>query len=138
MATLDLIGSSPKFQALMTDVETIAPVDSAVLIQGETGTGKEMIARAIHEASPRRSQPFVGSQLCRDSECITRKRAVRARKGCFHRRVGAKPGAISPWRIKGRASRTRSETCCWNFSPSYCAPCKSRNGTSRAAATPYV
>jgi formate hydrogenlyase transcriptional activator len=59
MATLDLIGSSPKFQALMTDVETIAPVDSAVLIQGETGTGKEMIARAIHEASPRRSQRFV-------------------------------------------------------------------------------
>jgi transcriptional regulator with GAF, ATPase, and Fis domain len=59
MTTLDLIGSSPKFRALLTDVARVAPVDSAVLIQGETGTGKEVIARAIHEASPRRNQRFV-------------------------------------------------------------------------------
>jgi transcriptional regulator with GAF, ATPase, and Fis domain len=59
MTTLDLIGSSPKFRALLTEVERVAPVDSAVLIQGETGTGKEVIARAIHEASPRRNQRFV-------------------------------------------------------------------------------
>jgi formate hydrogenlyase transcriptional activator len=55
----DLIGSSTKFRALLEDVEMVAPVDSAVLIQGETGTGKEVIARAIHEASPRRNQSFV-------------------------------------------------------------------------------
>jgi transcriptional regulator with GAF, ATPase, and Fis domain len=59
MTTLDLIGSSPKFRAVLTDVNRIAPVDSAVLIQGETGTGKEVIARAIHEASPRRNNRFV-------------------------------------------------------------------------------
>src|SRR5271166_2050468 len=59
MTTLDLIGSSPKFRALLTEVERVAPVDSAVLIQGETGTGKEVIARAIHEASHRRNQRFV-------------------------------------------------------------------------------
>jgi formate hydrogenlyase transcriptional activator len=59
MTTLDLIGSSPKFRALLTEVARVAPVDSAVLIQGETGTGKEVIARAIHEASPRRNQRFV-------------------------------------------------------------------------------
>src|ERR1700691_2578466 len=59
MTTLDLIGSSPKFRALLTQVETVAAVDSAVLIRGETGTGKEVIARAIHEASPRRNQRFV-------------------------------------------------------------------------------
>jgi transcriptional regulator with GAF, ATPase, and Fis domain len=62
MTTLDLIGSSPKFRALLTEVERVAPVDSAVLIQGETGTGKEVIARAIHEASPRRNQRFVGAR----------------------------------------------------------------------------
>jgi formate hydrogenlyase transcriptional activator len=59
MTTLDLIGSSPKFRALMTEVTRVAPVDSAVLIQGETGTGKEVIARAIHDASPRRNRRFV-------------------------------------------------------------------------------
>ena len=59
MTTSDLIGSSPKFRAVMTDVERVAPVDSAVLIQGETGTGKEVIARAIHKASPRRNHRFV-------------------------------------------------------------------------------
>jgi len=56
---MDLIGSSPKFQALLTEVARVAPVDSAVLIQGETGTGKELIARAIHEASPRRHNRFI-------------------------------------------------------------------------------
>jgi transcriptional regulator with GAF, ATPase, and Fis domain len=57
--TPDLIGTSAKFRALLHDVEMVAPVDSAVLIQGETGTGKEVIARAIHEASPRRNHRFV-------------------------------------------------------------------------------
>jgi formate hydrogenlyase transcriptional activator len=59
MTALDLIGSSPKFRDVITNVERIAPVDTTVLIQGETGTGKEVIARAIHEASPRRSRRFV-------------------------------------------------------------------------------
>src|SRR5271155_4912549 len=59
MTTLELIGSSPKFRALLTEVARVAPVDSVVLIHGETGTGKEVIARAIHEASPRRDHRFV-------------------------------------------------------------------------------
>jgi len=52
MAITGLIGSSAKFRALLDNVDMVAPVDSAVLIQGETGTGKEVIARAIHEAGP--------------------------------------------------------------------------------------
>jgi formate hydrogenlyase transcriptional activator len=59
MAISDLIGSSAKFQALVDEINIVAPVDSAVLVQGETGTGKEVIARAIHEASPRRHNRFV-------------------------------------------------------------------------------
>lgn len=59
MVITNLIGSSTKFRALLADINTIAPVDSAVLIQGETGTGKEMIARAIHDASPRHRNRFV-------------------------------------------------------------------------------
>jgi formate hydrogenlyase transcriptional activator len=59
MADVELIGSSPKFQSVLEDVKTVAPVDCAVLVRGETGTGKEVIAQAIHEASPRRQHRFV-------------------------------------------------------------------------------
>jgi formate hydrogenlyase transcriptional activator len=59
MATSDLIGSSPKFRALLDEINMVAPVDSAVLVRGETGTGKEVVAHAIHDASPRRQQAFV-------------------------------------------------------------------------------
>jgi formate hydrogenlyase transcriptional activator len=60
MANPDLIGSSKRFQAVLDDVQVVAPAECAVLVQGETGTGKEVIARAIHDCGPRRSGPFVG------------------------------------------------------------------------------
>jgi formate hydrogenlyase transcriptional activator len=59
MASLDLIGSSAKFRAVLENIARVAPVGSTVLIHGETGTGKELIARAIHEASSRRNNRFV-------------------------------------------------------------------------------
>jgi transcriptional regulator with GAF, ATPase, and Fis domain len=59
MSTSELIGASPKFLAVVEDVRTVAVTDCAVLIEGETGTGKEVIARAIHDASPRRRHRFV-------------------------------------------------------------------------------
>jgi len=59
MATSDLIGSSGKFRAVLEKVDMVAPVNCAVLIQGETGTGKEVIAQAIHDSSPRRRHRFV-------------------------------------------------------------------------------
>jgi formate hydrogenlyase transcriptional activator len=55
----NLIGSSAKFRAVLDEVNMVAPVDSAVLICGETGTGKEVVAQAIHDASPRRNNRFV-------------------------------------------------------------------------------
>ena len=59
MSTSELVGSSPKLAAILEDVKAVAATDCAVLIQGETGTGKELIARAIHEASARRQHPCV-------------------------------------------------------------------------------
>jgi transcriptional regulator with GAF, ATPase, and Fis domain len=53
------VGRSSRIRAVLRDVELVAPTDSTVLIYGETGTGKELIARAIHERSPRNSKPFV-------------------------------------------------------------------------------
>jgi transcriptional regulator with GAF, ATPase, and Fis domain len=59
MAISDLIGCSPKFRAVLDEIRMVAPVDCAVVIGGETGTGKEVIARAIHETSLRRQNRFV-------------------------------------------------------------------------------
>ncbi len=59
MTTPDLIGYGAEFRALLENIQMVAPVNSVVLIQGETGTGKEVVARAIHEASPRRKNRFV-------------------------------------------------------------------------------
>jgi formate hydrogenlyase transcriptional activator len=55
----EIVGESPLLRAVLKQVETVAPTDSAVLIQGETGTGKELIARAIHNLSLRRDHTFV-------------------------------------------------------------------------------
>src|SRR5262245_10842840 len=54
-----LIGNSVAFREVTEAIAMVAPVDSAVLLHGETGTGKELIARAIHDAGPRRQQRFV-------------------------------------------------------------------------------
>ncbi len=54
-----IVGKSAQLRRVLKQVETVAPTDSTVLIYGDTGTGKELIARAIHDLSPRRSKPFV-------------------------------------------------------------------------------
>src|ERR1022692_2239615 len=55
----EIIGQGPALKAILKQVETVAPTDSTVLIYGETGTGKELLARAIHDLSSRRQATFV-------------------------------------------------------------------------------
>src|ERR1700677_1352469 len=54
-----IIGSNPALEAVLAKVDLVAPTDSTVLVMGETGTGKELIARAVHNLSPRAGRPFV-------------------------------------------------------------------------------
>ena len=54
-----IVGSSPALTAVLNQVEVVAPTESTVLILGETGTGKELIARAIHNVSSRSNRPFI-------------------------------------------------------------------------------
>ena len=55
----EVVGKSTVLRRVLRNAETVAPTDSTVLIYGETGTGKELVARAIHNLSPRRSKAFV-------------------------------------------------------------------------------
>jgi formate hydrogenlyase transcriptional activator len=55
----EIIGDSPQFRSVLDQVETVAPTDASVMILGETGTGKELIARALHDLSGRRERTFV-------------------------------------------------------------------------------
>ena len=55
----EIVGNSPALLAVLRKVEQVAPTDSTVLINGETGTGKELIARAIHDRSTRKSRPLL-------------------------------------------------------------------------------
>jgi len=54
-----VIGSSPALESVLEQVERVAPTDSTVLLQGETGTGKELVARAIHNISSRCGRPYI-------------------------------------------------------------------------------
>ena len=53
----EIIGKNKKMQHLFTQIQTVAAADITVLIQGETGTGKELVAKSIHDNSPRKTYP---------------------------------------------------------------------------------
>lgn len=55
----EIVGESAELRKVLQQIETVAPTDATVLIQGETGTGKELLARAIHRLSPRRERTFI-------------------------------------------------------------------------------
>src|SRR6202050_2375408 len=55
----EIVGSSPALKTVLSNIMKVAPTDSTVLITGETGTGKELVARAIHKSSQRAGQPFI-------------------------------------------------------------------------------
>jgi two-component system response regulator HydG len=87
-----VIGNSPQMHRLITLLQQIAPTDSTVLIQGENGTGKELVARAIHQNSRRKSKPFVPLNISALSESILESELFGHEKGSFtgaeRRRVG--------------------------------------------------
>ena len=87
-----VIGNSPAMHRIITQLQQASPTDSTVMIQGENGTGKELVARAIHQNSRRKSKPFVPLNISALSESILESELFGHEKGSFtgaeRRRIG--------------------------------------------------
>jgi formate hydrogenlyase transcriptional activator len=88
----EIVGDSPLLRRVLKDVETVAPTDATVLIRGETGTGKELIARAIHERSTRRDGRFVKVNCAAIPTGLLESELFGHEKGAFTGAVAQKVG----------------------------------------------
>ena len=114
------LGGSPAMRRLFALLARLAPTELTVTLTGETGTGKDVLARAIHQASPRAQQPFVVFDCGAVAPIADRERAVRPREGRLHRGGGRPPGRVRAGPQGARCSSTRSASCRWTCSPSCC------------------
>jgi formate hydrogenlyase transcriptional activator len=86
------VGTSQVFREALAQVELVAPADTTVLLVGETGTGKELVARTIHEASRRHGQPFVAVNCAAIPESLIESELFGHEKGAFTGALMRKPG----------------------------------------------
>jgi transcriptional regulator with GAF, ATPase, and Fis domain len=90
----DIVGNSPELTRVLRDIETVAPTDATVLIQGETGTGKELLARAIHRLSARHEGTFVKLNCAAIPAGLMESELFGHEKGAFTGAVAQKKGRI--------------------------------------------
>ena len=118
----DILGNSVGLRHVLRQVETVAPTETTVLIQGETGTGKELIARAVHKRSNRSARAFIRVNCAAISPSLITSELFGHEKGAFtgalQRRIGrfeaADGGTIFSMRLATFPSRCRSPcfVCC--------------------------
>jgi DNA-binding NtrC family response regulator len=89
-----MVGKSAPMRALYQLIETVAPTQATILITGETGTGKEMVARAIHQTSPRQRERFVAINCSAIPEPLLDAELFGHMRGAFTGAVAMRPGRI--------------------------------------------
>ena len=98
----EILGESPAIGRLLGEIELVAATDSTVLILGETGTGKELVARAIHERSARRERPLVAVNCAALPRDLVESELFGHEKGAF---TGAAQQRRGPLRAGATAAR---------------------------------
>ncbi|PKN62517.1 MAG: Fis family transcriptional regulator [Deltaproteobacteria bacterium HGW-Deltaproteobacteria-15] len=88
----DIISRNPAMHMIFRILPQVAESESTILIQGETGTGKELLARAIHDLSPRRNQPFVAVNCGAFPDSLLESELFGYKKGAFTNAIKDKPG----------------------------------------------
>lgn len=89
-----MVGSSPEMLGIFETIKRVAPTTTTVLITGETGTGKELTANAIHANSPRRNNPFIKINCAAIPENLLESELFGYEKGAFTGAVVTKPGRV--------------------------------------------
>ncbi|MCX5743016.1 MAG: sigma 54-interacting transcriptional regulator [Proteobacteria bacterium] len=90
----EMVGRSPAMREIFGLVEKIAPTDATVLIEGETGTGKDMIARTLHQLSPRHAAPFIVVDCGAVAGTLIESELFGHEKGAFTGAIAARQGAF--------------------------------------------
>lgn len=88
----EMVGNSAALRRILRHIEVVAPTDANVLIVGETGTGKELVARAIHRLSPRKKQPFISLNCAAIPTGLLESELFGYEKGAFTGALGQKLG----------------------------------------------
>jgi len=90
----DIVGESTGLRQVLRDIETVAPTGATVLIQGETGTGKELLARAIHRLSPRHERTFIKVNCAAIPAGLLESELFGHEKGAFTGAIARKMGRL--------------------------------------------